>query len=121
MLFAESPTYDVPRPHPPEAGHTHTPPTSTTIGTVAHGNSVDDEARLLELLGNEDDDEDDELLAALSSSPGNGTGHTHSTTLSTDDGMYMYICKVCRLRWVCRLLDSHVMKWEAFPKLSFGA
>ena len=91
--MAESPTYDVPRPHPPVASHTHTPPTSAStsksIGTVAHGNHVDDEeTRLLELLGNEDDDDEDELLAALSSSPGNGTGHTHSTTHSTDDGMY---------------------------------
>ena len=81
-----SPVYDVPRPHPPEAGHTHTPPTSTTTGTVARGNSLDEEARLLELLGDEDDDEDDELLAALSSS-GNGTGHTHST--GDDNGMYI--------------------------------
>lgn len=59
---------------------------------VTHGNSADDEeARLLELLGNEDDDEDDELLATLSSSPGHGTGHTHSTTRSTDDGTYIHV------------------------------
>ena len=72
---------------------------TSTTGTVARGNSVDNEARLLELLGNEDDDEDDELLAALSSSPSNGTGHNHST----DDGMY--ICKACS--GVYRLPDSH--------------
>lgn len=91
-LSLGSPIYDVPRPHPPVAGHAQTPPTSTrtsastsTAGTVARGNSVDEEARLLELLG-DDDDEDDELLAALSSSPGNGTGHTHSTV--DDNGTY---------------------------------
>lgn len=68
-LYTESPTYDVPRPHPPESGHTHTPPTlHVSSAPTAAPNNLDDDARLLELLG-DDDEDDDELLAALSSSP----------------------------------------------------
>ena len=67
-----SPLYDVPRPHPLETSHSHTPP-------VSHTSTVNSQDDILELLA--EDDEEDEILAALSSSP---KGQSTSTPPSAD-------------------------------------